>query len=67
MGKMNSVSVALKCTWLARENLGPAGFIDEHQCGRHLCNLESVYAYEGTHDIHTLVVEEAITGERGLY
>jgi len=40
----------------------PNGITDEYQCGRHMCNLESVYTYEGTHDIHTLVVGEAITG-----
>jgi len=67
MGKLNNVSVALKCARIAREILGAAGIIDEYQCGRHLCNLESVYTYEGTHDIHTLVVGEAITGERALY
>ncbi|MCB9849375.1 MAG: acyl-CoA dehydrogenase family protein [Phycisphaerales bacterium] len=66
MGKLNNVSVALKCARLAREILGAAGIIDEYQCGRHLCNLESVYTYEGTHDIHTLIVGEAITGERAL-
>jgi len=35
---------------------------DEYQCGRHMCNLESVYTYEGTHDIHTLIIGEAVTG-----
>ncbi|HRX84003.1 MAG TPA: acyl-CoA dehydrogenase family protein [Phycisphaerae bacterium] len=67
MGKLNNVSVALKCARLAREILGAAGIIDDYQCSRHLCNLESVYTYEGTHDIHTLVVGEAVTGERALY
>jgi glutaryl-CoA dehydrogenase len=34
----------------------------EYQVARHLCNLESVYTYEGTHDIHTLIIGEHITG-----
>jgi glutaryl-CoA dehydrogenase len=47
---------------MAREILGANGITDEYQCGRHMCNLESVYTYEGTHDIHTLVLGEAVTG-----
>jgi alkylation response protein AidB-like acyl-CoA dehydrogenase len=35
---------------------------DEYQVGRHLCNIESVYTYEGTHDIHTLIVGQDLTG-----
>jgi glutaryl-CoA dehydrogenase len=62
LGKMNNVEVALKCARLAREILGASGITDEYQCGRHMCNLESVYTYEGTHDIHTLVLGEAVTG-----
>jgi len=62
LAKMNNVEVALKCARLARDILGAAGICDDFQCGRHLCNLESVYTYEGTHDIHTLIVGEAATG-----
>ena len=62
LGKMNNVEVALKCARMAREILGANGITDEYQCGRHMCNLESVYTYEGTHDIHTLVLGEAVTG-----
>jgi glutaryl-CoA dehydrogenase len=62
LGKMNNVDVALRCARLAREILGASGITDEYQCGRHMCNLESVYTYEGTHDIHTLVLGEAVTG-----
>ena len=62
LGKMNNVEVALKCARTAREILGANGITDEYQCGRHMCNLESVYTYEGTHDIHTLVLGEAVTG-----
>ncbi len=64
MGKMNNVAMALDCARTARDILGAAGIIDDYQCGRHLCNLESVYTYEGTHDIHTLVIGEAVTGIR---
>jgi glutaryl-CoA dehydrogenase len=59
---MNNVDIALKGARLAREILGASGITDEYQCGRHMCNLESVYTYEGTHDIHTLVLGEAVTG-----
>jgi glutaryl-CoA dehydrogenase len=62
LGKMNNVDIALKGARLAREILGASGITDEYQCGRHMCNLESVYTYEGTHDIHTLVLGEAVTG-----
>jgi len=62
LAKMNNVDVGLQCARLARAILGANGITDEYQCGRHMCNLESVYTYEGTHDIHTLVVGEAITG-----
>ncbi|HNO79420.1 MAG TPA: acyl-CoA dehydrogenase family protein [Phycisphaerae bacterium] len=66
MAKMNNVEVALKCARTARDILGAAGICDDFQCGRHMCNLESVYTYEGTHDIHTLIIGEAITGIRAL-
>ena len=62
MAKMNNVEVALKCARMTRDILGAAGICDDFQCGRHLCNLESVYTYEGTHDIHALIVGEAATG-----
>ena len=62
LGKMNNVQIALQIARLAREILGASGITDEYQCGRHMCNLESVYTYEGTHDIHTLVIGETITG-----
>jgi glutaryl-CoA dehydrogenase len=62
LGKMNNIEVALKIARMAREILGASGITDEYQCGRHMCNLESVYTYEGTHDIHTLVIGEAVTG-----
>lgn len=62
LAKMNNVQIALQCARTAREILGANGITDEYQCGRHMNNLESVYTYEGTHDIHTLIIGEAITG-----
>ena len=62
MAKMNNVQIALDAARLARDILGAAGIVDEHPIIRHMMNLETVNTYEGTHDIHTLVVGEAITG-----
>ncbi|UCG31614.1 MAG: acyl-CoA dehydrogenase family protein [Phycisphaerales bacterium] len=62
MAKMNNVEVGLKCARMTRDILGAAGICDDFTCGRHLTNLESVYTYEGTHDIHILIVGEAATG-----
>ena len=62
MGKRNNVWLARECARLAREILGANGIMDEYQVGRHFCNIEAVYTYEGTHDIHTLILGEALTG-----
>ena len=62
MAKRNNVSEALKIARLARDILGGNGIINEYQSMRHMCNLETVYTYEGTHDIHTLIIGEHITG-----
>lgn len=62
MGKRNNVSHALQSARVARDILGANGIMYEHQIARHLCNLESVYTYEGTHDIHTLIIGEHLTG-----
>jgi glutaryl-CoA dehydrogenase len=62
LGKRNNVWVARECARLAREILGANGIMHEYQVGRHLCNIEAVYTYEGTHDIHTLILGEALTG-----
>jgi len=62
MAKMNNVEIALDAARTARDILGAVGILDEHQCFRHMCNLESVKTYEGTHDIHLLVLGEQITG-----
>lgn len=62
MAKMNNVQVALEIARMARDILGANGILDEYPVARHLCNLETVNTYEGTHDIHVLVIGEAITG-----
>ena len=56
--------MALQTARLARDTLGAGGITGEYQAMRHLCNLESVYTYEGAHDIQTMILGEAITGER---
>jgi glutaryl-CoA dehydrogenase len=62
MAKRNSVWVARECAKLAREILGANGIVGEYPVFRHLANIESVFTYEGTHDIHTLVIGQAVTG-----
>jgi glutaryl-CoA dehydrogenase len=62
MGKMNNVSKALKHARMTRDILGASGITVEYQCGRHMLNLESVNTYEGTEDIHRLILGEHITG-----
>src|SRR5947207_6856124 len=62
MAKMNNVQIALHTARLARDVMGAAGIVDEHPIMRHLMNLETVNTYEGTHDIHTLIVGRDITG-----
>jgi len=63
LAKRNNVKMALTCARNARDLLGANGITDEYQAGRHMCNLESVFTYEGTDHIHTLIVGEDITGE----
>ena len=62
MAKMNNVEIALDAARTARDILGGVGILDERHCFRHMCNLESVKTYEGTHDVHLLVLGEQITG-----
>ncbi len=62
LAKRNNVWVARECARRAREILGANGIVGEYPVFRHLANIESVYTYEGTHDIHTLVLGEAVTG-----
>jgi glutaryl-CoA dehydrogenase len=62
MAKRNNVDLALRACRVVRDMLGANGITLEYQVGRHLCNLESVYTYEGTHDIHTLAIGQELTG-----
>jgi glutaryl-CoA dehydrogenase len=62
LAKRTCVAMARDVARDARDILGANGITDEYQCGRHMLNLESVYTYEGTHDIHTLVVGQDVTG-----
>jgi len=62
LAKRNNVAMARECARDARDILGANGITDEYQCGRHMLNLETVFTYEGTHDIHTLVVGQDVTG-----
>ena len=62
LAKRNNVKMALECARNARDLLGANGITDEYQSGRHMCNLESVFTYEGTDHIHTLIIGEDITG-----
>ncbi len=61
LAKRNNVESALNIARSARTILAAGGITDEYQVIRHMLNLESVYTYEGTHDIHTLIVGEHIT------
>lgn len=62
IAKRNNVAMALDVARKAREILGANGVADEYPVFRHMANLESVYTYEGTHDIHTLVIGKEVTG-----
>lgn len=62
MAKRNNVFHALEIARMAREILGANGILDEYPVMRHAANLESVKTYEGTHEMHTLIVGEDITG-----
>ncbi len=62
LAKRNNVNVGCECAREARRLLGANGILAEYQAMRHLTNLESVYTYEGTHDVHTLILGQQITG-----
>jgi glutaryl-CoA dehydrogenase len=62
LAKRNNCEVALDICRVAREILGANGILDEYPIMRHMNNLESVKTYEGTHEMHTLIVGEDITG-----
>ena len=62
MAKRNNIWMALECARMARDILGANGITDDFPVMRHMMNLESVKTYEGTHDIHTLVIGQSVTG-----
>ncbi len=62
MAKMNNCNIALECARIARDMLGANGVSDEYPVIRHMLNLESVKTYEGTHDIHNLIIGHTVTG-----
>ena len=62
MAKRNNVWMALECARMARDILGANGIVDDYPIMRHMMNLESVKTYEGTHDIHTLILGQNLTG-----
>jgi glutaryl-CoA dehydrogenase len=62
MAKRNNIWMALECARMARDILGANGVADEYPIFRHMANLESVKTYEGTHDIHTLIIGQSVTG-----
>jgi glutaryl-CoA dehydrogenase len=66
VGKLNNVREALAVAREARTILGASGITTEYPIMRHANNLESVLTYEGTSEIHTLILGEALTGERAL-
>jgi glutaryl-CoA dehydrogenase len=62
MAKRNNVGSALDIARVGRDVLGANGISNEYQTFRHMANLESVNTYEGTFDIHTLIIGEDLTG-----
>jgi glutaryl-CoA dehydrogenase len=62
LAKRNNVWMALECARRSRDILGANGITEDYPIMRHMMNLESVITYEGTHDIHTLIVGQKITG-----
>ena len=62
LAKRNNVSIATDIAREARRLLGANGILAEYGAMRHMANLESVYTYEGTHDVHSLILGQAVTG-----
>jgi alkylation response protein AidB-like acyl-CoA dehydrogenase len=62
LAKRNNVHMALETARACRDILGGNGITYEYPIGRHMLNLETVSTYEGTHDIHTLVLGQEVTG-----
>jgi glutaryl-CoA dehydrogenase len=66
LAKRNNVDVALRIARAARDLLGANGIVDDYCAMRHMVNLETVRTYEGTHDVHTLILGEHVTGLRAI-
>ncbi len=66
MFKMNNVAKARRTAALAREVLGGNGILLDYRVMEHMADIEGVYTYEGTHDVNTLIVGQAITGHRAF-
>ncbi len=64
LGKQNNCEMALDIARTARDMLGANGIMEEYQVMRHMCNLETVITYEGTNDVHLLILGSQITGEQ---
>jgi len=62
LAKRENVDAALRIARAARDLLGANGIVDDYQAMRHMMNLETVRTYEGTHDVHTLILGKHITG-----
>jgi glutaryl-CoA dehydrogenase len=62
LAKRNNVNMATDIAREARRLLGAVGILAEYGAMRHMANLESVYTYEGTHDVHTLILGQSVTG-----
>jgi glutaryl-CoA dehydrogenase len=62
LAKRNNVDIATEIAREARRLLGANGILAEYSAMRHMANLESVYTYEGTHDVHSLILGQAVTG-----
>jgi glutaryl-CoA dehydrogenase len=62
LAKRNNVNMATECAREARRLLGANGILAEYAAMRHMANLESVYTYEGSHDVHSLILGQAVTG-----
>ena len=67
MSKKNNVEMALNIARVSRQILGAMGITGDFPIMRHMTNLESVITYEGTHDIHLLIIGKDITGLSAFY
>ena len=65
--KRNNCGKALDIARMSRDMMGGNGLVDEYHVMRHAANLETVNTYEGTHDIHSLILGRAITGHQAFF